>query len=199
MAASASVLTSHDLFLHVRVLIGVVLGLSVGKLLGGISTFIEHPGRWRASAVHLIWVFWALISVMGFWWWEFRLANVETWSFGSYCFIFLYSACYYLIASILFPEKMDAHASYAEYFKSRRRWVFGIIALTYLLDIGDTWLKGTAYMASLGTAFEIRLISAIIGCSLGAAISNQRFHAVLAVAAVIYQVVWLVAFYDRMI
>lgn len=46
---------SPELFQHVRILVGVILGLSVGKLLQGLAQFVEHPNAtgsrrrtWRA-------------------------------------------------------------------------------------------------------------------------------------------------------
>jgi predicted NBD/HSP70 family sugar kinase len=34
-----------DLYLHIRVLIGIILGLSVTRLISGIAGLIQHPGR----------------------------------------------------------------------------------------------------------------------------------------------------------
>ena len=51
-----------ELFLHVRVLIGVILGLSVTRLLNGLARFAEHPRLPIAWWVHVGWVLWALLS-----------------------------------------------------------------------------------------------------------------------------------------
>src|SRR5262249_45389613 len=51
-----------NLFLHVRVLIGIILRLSVTSLVGGIAGFIQHPGRHRVSLIHLGWVAWARVA-----------------------------------------------------------------------------------------------------------------------------------------
>ena len=66
-----------DLYLHVRVLIGILLGLSVVRLVGGVARFVAHPGRQRISFIHLGWVAWALLNVVTFWWWEFGLSRIE--------------------------------------------------------------------------------------------------------------------------
>jgi hypothetical protein len=34
-----------DLYLHVRVLIAIILGLSVTRLVSGVAALIQHPGR----------------------------------------------------------------------------------------------------------------------------------------------------------
>src|SRR5262249_15618138 len=65
-----------DLYLHARVLIGIILGLSVTRLVGGVAGFIQYPGRHQVSLIHLVWVAWALLSVITFWWWEFNLSLI---------------------------------------------------------------------------------------------------------------------------
>ena len=46
----------HELYLHVRVLVGVVLGLGLTRILSGLARMVEHPGRNPVSATHLLWV-----------------------------------------------------------------------------------------------------------------------------------------------
>jgi hypothetical protein len=189
---------ANDLFLHVRVIIGVILGLSVGRLLHGLATFVEHPGKLKVSAIHLGWVAWALLSVIGYWWWEFHLNRILDWTFGRYLFIFAYASCYFLICAMLFPKELDDYDGYADYFVSRRRWFFGLIALTFLLDIGDTLLKGAAYLAALGPGYPARAALSILGCALGAAIPARRFQAGLVLVAILGQLGFFFVFYDRL-
>ena len=78
-----------DLYLHVRVLVSIILGLSVTRLVGGVAGLIQHPGRHPVSSIHLGWVAWALLSVITFWWWEFNLSLIPRWNFGLYFFRYL--------------------------------------------------------------------------------------------------------------
>src|SRR5215469_7650943 len=94
-----------DLYLHVRVLFGIILGLSVTRLVGGLARFVQHPTRYRVSLIHLGWVAWALMNVLTFWWWEFRLSLV-TWNFGLYFFVFFYSSMYFFLSALLFPDDL---------------------------------------------------------------------------------------------
>jgi hypothetical protein len=45
-----------EIFLHVRVMIGVIVGLSIARLLTGIARFIQHPKQNQVYLVHLGWV-----------------------------------------------------------------------------------------------------------------------------------------------
>jgi hypothetical protein len=189
---------ANDLFLHVRVIISVILGLSIGRLLQGLASFVEHPGKQKVSAIHLGWVIWALLSVIGYWWWEFSLNHITDWTFGRYLFIFAYASCYFLICAMLFPGDLDEYGGYAGYFLSRRKWFFGLVALTFALDIGDTLLKGTAYVHALGPVYVARALIWMIACALGAMIVARRFQIGLAYVAILAQLGFFFAWYDRL-
>jgi hypothetical protein len=47
MAQSAALPANLDLYLHVRVLIALILGLSVTRLVSGIAALVQHPGCYR--------------------------------------------------------------------------------------------------------------------------------------------------------
>ncbi|MFV3504988.1 hypothetical protein ACNJFX_21195, partial [Mycobacterium tuberculosis] len=83
---------TDPLFLHIRVVMGIILGLSITTVLKGLAQIIEHPQRRGCSALHLGWVAWTLISLVTFWWWEFRLIEVHRWTFETYLFVIVYCA-----------------------------------------------------------------------------------------------------------
>lgn len=85
-------------------------------------------------------------------WWEFRLLHLHQWKFIYYIFIIFYVTPY----TLLFPDNMDEYASYRDYFVSRRKWFFGLLATTSVLDIGDTLLKGREYFESFGIVYPLR-------------------------------------------
>ncbi len=47
---------TDPLFLHIRVVMGIILGLSITTVLKGLAQIIEHPQRRGCSALHLGWV-----------------------------------------------------------------------------------------------------------------------------------------------
>ena len=128
MAQSAALPGNFDLYLHVRVLVAIILGLSVTRLVSGVAVLIQHPGRYPIWSVHLGWVAWALLNVVTFWWWEFRLSFVQHWTFPLYAFVCVYASMYYFLSALLFPQDLDEYKGYQDYFLSRRRWFFGFVA-----------------------------------------------------------------------
>lgn len=93
MSQAQTIQVDVDLYLHVRVLVSMILGLSITRLVGGLASFIQHPARHRLSVLHLGWVAWTLMNVIAFWWWEFHLRLIEHWNLGLYVFVCLYASC----------------------------------------------------------------------------------------------------------
>jgi hypothetical protein len=153
MPQSAALPGNADLYLHVRVLIGIILGLSVTRLVSGIAAIVQHPKRYQIWPVHLGWVAWALLNVVTFWWWEFRLSHVPHWTFSLYFFVCVYASMYFFLSALLFPQDLAEYTGYQDYFLSRRRWFFGFAALTEALDVVDTWIKGDAHLQSFGPEY----------------------------------------------
>ena len=77
----------HEIFTHVRIVMGMVIGLGITRMLAGIAGFIQHPGRYRVSLLHMLWVGSILLELVLFWWWEFGLSRIPVWSFGAYLFL----------------------------------------------------------------------------------------------------------------
>jgi MFS superfamily sulfate permease-like transporter len=73
------------------VVLGIVLGLSITRLLTGVARFMQYPGHNKAYTVHLGWVFSMLLTLVHFWWWEFRLSEIPRWTFEVYIFLVTYT------------------------------------------------------------------------------------------------------------
>ena len=143
---------SHDIYPHIRVVLGMVIGLGVTRLLSGLARLVQHPGQHRMDAVHLGWVGSTLLALVHFWWWQFGLYQIEAWTFGTYLFVIGYAIALFLLAALLFPDSMAGYEGYGDYFQERRAWFFGVLASTYLLDVIDTLLKGDAHFARFAEA-----------------------------------------------
>ena len=184
------------LFSHVRVVIGMVVSLSLTRLLTGIAHFIQHPGKVKAYPVHLAWAAFLMLFLLHFWWWEFRLQTLTTIGFGIYLFLILYCCLFFLLAVLLFPTTLDDYAGYEDYFYSRRKWFFGAFALVFAVDLLDTALKGEAYFGSFGYEYPIRNVIFIALCLVAAWTANRRFHAAFVTFGIIYQLSWIFRAFD---
>ncbi|MCX5497105.1 hypothetical protein OSH11_20540 [Kaistia dalseonensis] len=180
-----------DVYMHIRVIIGIILGLSVSRLLNGLAGFVQHPSSKKIYYTHLIWVVFTLISVLHFWWFEFYLYTVPKWTFELYLFVVFYSSLYFLLCTLLFPDKMDEYSGYSEYFMSRRKWFFGLLATIFIVDVIDTAIKGYEHILSFGFIYPGRNFIFASAAISAIFITNRRYHLAVAIASLFFQTFWI--------
>ncbi|RUV68440.1 MAG: hypothetical protein EOR30_12050 [Mesorhizobium sp.] len=190
---------AHDIFPHIRIVMGMVIGLGLTRLLSGLARIVQHPGQYRLYPVHLAWVVSVLLMLVHFWWWEFGLFQIETWTFGKYLFIIFYAVTLFLLCALLFPDSMLDYTSYEDFFYLRRAWFFGLLAATYLLDVVDTLLKGPEHFARFGVEYLFRTPVFVALCVIAMLVRDRRFHIAFVAAALIYQISFILRLFDTIV
>jgi len=155
---------SSQVFLHVRVLLGMIVSLGLAHLLRQFARIAEHPRDKRVYWVHLLWVLSVFLFLLHFWWWEFRLSAIVAWTFNLYLFVALYALLLYLLCVFVLPDSLHDYADYRDYYYSRRRWFFGMLAAVYVVDYVDTFLKGVQYLHGFGAEYPARNVLHIAAC-----------------------------------
>ncbi|AYM09014.1 hypothetical protein [Agrobacterium tumefaciens] len=183
-------------FAHVRIIMGMVLGLSLARLVNGLTRFVQHPGSIQVYSVHIGWVIFLLISIMHFWWYEFHLSFVRTWTFPIYFFLIAYAMIFAALTALLFPDQMMEYKGFEDYFESRKRWFFGLLSITFLVDFVDTLVKGEAYFRSLGSEYPVRQVVFFVLSIVAMFVKSKRHQLWLVVFAILYQVSWILRTYD---
>jgi hypothetical protein len=196
MAVQEAAISAHDIFPHIRIVMGMVIGLGVTRLLSGVARTVQHPAQYRLYPVHLAWVASVLLMLVHFWWWEFDLYRIENWTFAKYLFLIGYAIVLFLLCALLFPDSMQDYRSYEDYFYARRAWFFGLLGSTYLLDVVDTLLKGEAHFARFGHEYLIRTPVFVLLCIVAAGVSNRRYHVAFVTLALVYQAWWIMRLFD---
>jgi hypothetical protein len=190
--------TTHELFVHVRIVIGMVLGLSITRLMAGLAKLVQHPGREKVYWVHLGWAASTLLFVINFWWWEFGLSQLGRMSFMLFVFVIFYASLFYLLCALLFPDDMKEYAGFEDYFYSRRKWFFGILALVNAVDLVDTLLKGWPYFQHFGLEYPIETVAHIVFCGVAMATANRTFHAIFVSINLAYEITWILRHFDTL-
>ncbi|WP_306222559.1 hypothetical protein [Bosea beijingensis] len=182
----------HELFTHIRIVLGMVIGLGITRMLAGLAGFIQHPGRHRVSLLHMLWVGSILLELVLFWWWEFGLSRIPAWSFGVYLFLIGYAVVLYLISALLFPDNIAEYAGYEDFFIRRRRWFFGLLAAAFLLDVVDTLIKGTEHWTQLSGDYLVQVPIGLALCLVAYLSARRSVHIALASVHILYQCYWIV-------
>ncbi|MBB3440898.1 hypothetical protein LVY75_20905 [Sinorhizobium sp. B11] len=185
-----------EVYVYIRTVMSMVIGLSLARLLTGLGGIVQSPGKFRVYWVHLGWVASMFLFIIHFWWWEYRLQSLAVISFGVYLFLISFCCLFFFLCVLIFPTTIEDYGGYEEYFISRRRWFFGMLAVTYVVDFLDTLLKGKAYLAALGWEYPARNAVFIALCIVAAWTANRRFHAVFVSAGLLYQITWIFRLYD---
>ncbi|EJZ17533.1 hypothetical protein NE852_12575 [Rhizobium sp. Pop5] len=188
--------SSPEVFLHIKVVMGMVISLSLARLLTGVAGIVQHPGKAKVYLVHLGWALSLFLFIIHIWWWEYRLQAVPVIGFGIYLFLVCFCSLFFLLCALLFPASLDEYGGYEEYFISRRKWFFGVLALTYAVDMLDTAIKGHDRILSLGWEYPARNIAYILLCAIAAWTANRRFHTIFIIANLLYQISFIFRLYD---
>jgi len=183
-------------YFHVRIVLGMVLGLSIARLLSGVAVFVQHPGRYRISWLHLGWTLLLFVLVIHFWWFEFQLRGIERMTFPVYFFVLLYCSAYFILCTLLYPNDVAEYDGYEDYFLSRRKWFFGLLAAVQAIDLIDTAIKGRDYFSSLGIEYPLRNASLAALSVAAIFIRGRRFHLGFVAAAIVYEAIWIYRLYD---
>jgi MFS family permease len=194
MAVAAPV--TADVFPHVRGLLAIVVALGLARLLSGLGRFLEHKRQKPLYLTHLLWVAIVLLSTIHFWWFELGLASIHPIPFELFVFVCSYAFIYYLLATLLIPDNIDEYSGYEDYFLSRRRWFFGLFALTMPVDLIDTLVKGQTYYHALGIEYPIRLAVVTVLSLIAAWTRNRKFQLAFAALYLVYLTTWILRLYD---
>ena len=185
---------AHDVFIHVRIVMGTVIGLGLTRLLMGTAGLIQHPKRARLSLIHLLWVFSISVELILFWWWEFDLSQLPSWNFGIFAFLIGYAVTLFGLAALLFPDNLTEYDGYEDFFIKRRHWFFGIFGLTFVFDLVDTMIKGAPYFRAMDLLYLAQIPFGLVLSAIAIWTPNRRYHLAFVVTHLIYQA-WSIGFY----
>lgn len=186
-------------YFHIRIIVGMVIGLAIARLLNGWARMVQHPERNEISLVHLGWTFFMLLSVVHFWWFEFAFVTVGRWTFPLYFFLIFYAALLFFICAMLFPDDLHDYSGYVAYFESRRSWFYGLIAALFVVDVLDTLLKGLDHLHALGPYYPPRQAVLIVLALIGIAVGSRRYDRVFVALALAAEVAWAILQFEDLI
>jgi hypothetical protein len=175
-----------DIFPHLRVLLGTVVGLGMARILLTFAGMVQHPHRAKPSLLHLLWLGSVLLELVLFWWWQFALFRMEHWNFGIAIFLVSYTIVLFLLAALLSPDGVDEYGGYQEYFIKRRAWFFGLWACVALFDIVDTLLKSKNF-GEIGPQYFLQSGVGLIAALVGVRSANPKVHMTLICLHLLFQ------------
>lgn len=196
MNADALTQPSHEIFVHIRIIVGMVLGISVARLVSGATRFIQHPGKEKIYPVHFAWVICVFLFIIHFWWFEFALSQTKVWTFSLYFLLIFYSIVFVMLAAMLFPDQISEYKGFRDYFGQRRGWFYALLLVLFGVDVIDTLVKGQQYYLHYGIAYPIRQFLLVAGAAGGLVFRSERYDSLYAAFALVAQVVWIAVLFN---
>jgi len=184
-----------DQFQHVMVLISIIIGLGITNLLlglsGAIERFTENTRPLRISWATVFWLGYLFFLMVLFWWWEFRLLEIlKQWSLWHYFLVICFAVVPFLQVALLIPGDWDKVDDLNEYFLAKRRWFYSVFALSLIIDLIDSYMKGgLAYIKGtsiLTWGFNlVGLLAAVVGFRS----TRIRTHSTMAILFLLWEVI----------
>ncbi|MBN9334200.1 hypothetical protein [Devosia sp.] len=185
-----------EIFPHIRIVMGTVVGLGITRLLMTFAGMVQHPSRPGRSILHLLWMGSILLELILFWWWEFALFQLSNWTFGIAFFIIFYSVVLFLMAALLCPDNVTEYNGYEDFFLRRRPWFFGLLATTFMLDTIDTIIKGGTHLARFDLSYFMQVPVGLVLCIFALRSTDRRLHMFIVIVHIIYQFYLIARFFN---
>ena len=182
---------------YILALMSIVVGLAMTQLLSGAAEIAQHAKPVRTYWIHTAWMVNLFVTLIHFWWWEFGLIRIQTWTFLPYAFVICFAVLLYFLVALLVPQHLSEQADLKEYFYAHRGWFFGTMALIQFVDFGDTLVKGWTYFVGLGLEYPIRNLGIIALSVIAIRTRNERFHGFMVILLTGYQLVWIMRHFNR--
>lgn len=175
-------------FEFIAVFVSFVMGLGVTQLLGGVGSIIHRRGLGEFDPIHGLWTANVFLILIINWWVTFQWSTVEVWNFELFLSLIVWALSLYLLTAILYPRHLADEGRYGEVFDVNRNWFFGVLMVSLLLDVVQTWLRGELFSPRAYLPFVTHYM---VLAGIGLLVRSRRFHAVLAVWFLVTLVLWV--------
>lgn len=166
----------------------IVLGLSVVELMTGVARTIEQRRKVRVSRLTLLLAAFVALDLSSYWLQAWMLYRGAPLSMGILTHGLIAAGAYFIAAYLVFPRGPRPRRPQPpdEHFWTVRRWVFGLILLTNVLNVGTILILGGGPGVMGAPAYVAFIATFYIACAIAAFAPRGRI--------VVGALVWLVTF-----
>jgi hypothetical protein len=137
-----------SLFEFVTVMISMILALSLGQLLTGVTFLIKTGRDVRWHAPHTLWLVFMGATLVNHWWslWDF---NTLVWNYAMFMYVLIAPVLIAFAVGLLAPDRSDSASNDLALQFARVRRPFAVVFCAYVLAM---WFDGPllAGQAALG-------------------------------------------------
>jgi hypothetical protein len=122
-------------FEYVTVLISIVLSLGIAQILTNVASLIKKSGKVILYWPHLLWVMFVLLLHVQEWWVTYELKSHTPWRLPTFLFIMAYPVNLFVLAHLLFPNKLKGVVDLKKYYLQNFKKIFAVLSLSGLFSI----------------------------------------------------------------
>lgn len=154
-----------SLFEFVMVLTSILIGLGIAELLNGVVKMLRTDFKERYYLPQIVWAAFLLLHLIVIWWSRWDLRDTLQWNFLQLLLSLTAPVLIFILASLIFPEKVNARIHYFRH----RRIFFSLLTIILVVDIlHETIVEGTAFFS-----WDILVAGAILAMILWARFSKS--------------------------
>jgi hypothetical protein len=127
-----------SLFEFVTVVISMILALSLGQLLTGVTFLIKTGRDVRWYAPHTLWLVFMGVTLVNHWWslWDF---NAIEWNYATFIYVLIAPVLIAFAVGLLAPDRSDSASTDLALQFARVRRPFALVFCAYVLAM---WFDG---------------------------------------------------------
>ena len=123
-------------FEYITVLISIVVGLGITQILTGIANLIKKAHKVIIYWPHILWILFVLLLLIQDWWLTYELKLFHPWMLPSFLFIMLYPINLFVLARLLFPNKLKGKVIDLKIFYYKHyRGIFLLLSISAFISI----------------------------------------------------------------
>lgn len=188
--------STADYFIHVRIITGMIISLSMSRVLLALVHYVQFPQKYKLSGFHICWLIIYSLYIVDWWWDVLDTRDTVVFSYGNYFVAIMYSFSFYFGAALITPAELPMNMNFNRYFMSIKRWFYSIFFIN--LSIGQL----EAYLSDMPDAFTVidgyfLVISAVtmVIAIFSKSFSTQKFIAAITLVLQLL-IVFIQIYYD---
>jgi hypothetical protein len=138
------------------VLVSIIIGLGIAEVLTGLARALRRQESVRHYWVHSVLVFAVFIAQVQQWWESWGLRETPTWSFLALLMMLMGPVCLFLMAHLLFPERLEGSDLRAYYYGAMRPiWWLGAVTVVVATSFRPLAFGEPLFSADNATSFPL--------------------------------------------
>lgn len=151
-----------EVFSFITILLSIVVGLGISHLLVGLASSIRDPDIQRPYWLHSILVIGTILALIKEWWEAWGLRHMTEWNFPTLILLLLPTILMFIAAYVIYPRQ-DYQGKLEDYYFSRNRLIFGLLALSIVPRLLFLFLlRGTEFLNEADLQTLIVLFGSIV-------------------------------------